>query len=630
MKVPIVRPSKANKVEVAKKLLHADVVAPEYARWLEESKDHELQELKAVFRTVGRAPVDAPKHAPRLRPIKTLAMPESSEERRSQQGSKGSRKSVVTKSTSEDTVETIDVGSLQRTFSELYLEGVDNQGAAQPFDTMNVYHNCSFFSACSPSFLHDLVQAGGAAAGVGRSLMAGEVVYRKDDPGTSMFVIARGVAESSGKGNTEKNCWDEFQEVKEEIRIHGHFGEKQVLGILTKRSETISAKTALHIFEITAGVFTKLLRRTKADEEALHGMEPGSLQVFSIQRSLTGGSQSVYPEERRHFESETVRMYRELSGAHWKRRPTEVGRALSTTSEEIRRYNKKRETSISRLDSTLFSGIQMVEDKAAASPRHAVTLAALEAHEAAQMQARERLMSRLVESLRADMRGGCMMPADSIRRDKSQTLDRPTRANSANTSVASPTPSKQDPSIIGSVQSARKNAKNRGESTSPSTALKQSSMSPAQGAPSRLSTAATLSPGGSRMSQARASSSRASHTAGPLERPASNDFDESGANDATSPFEVECLPPLDNLSAAQKTILLKQLKVHIKAKKPCASSKLEPKLMSLMRTAEDDFSIDGDDTFSQIIASPIGSPPPEESISEVGAMSADTIDEWPF
>merc|ERR1719478_1854104 len=124
----------------------------------------------------------------------------------------------------------------------------------------------------------------------------------------------------------------------------------------------------------------------------------------------------MYQEERRHFESESVRIYKEISGGGTRasyRRPTMVSKKalkLEVTLEadpeqRLRAYEQRHERA-----------------------RQEAMIASDEGPEAT--QARERLYNKVAASLRGDMRRGFMMPADYGAGEKQTTKNfaRPRRA----------------------------------------------------------------------------------------------------------------------------------------------------------------------------------------------------------
>merc|ERR1719469_423492 len=121
-----------------------------------------------------------------------------------------------------------------------------------------------------------MIAAGGPAAQRGSTFDSGSIVYSQGDPGSSMFLVCRGVAESGGRQLSE-----------------GHtFGEAQVLGD-PRRRETVRARTTLHVLEVRSNVLARMLG-------------PDSSGAGSF-----GHKGAVFVNERRYFETKAMQMFRE-------------------------------------------------------------------------------------------------------------------------------------------------------------------------------------------------------------------------------------------------------------------------------------------------------------------------------
>jgi len=264
------------------------------------------------------------------------------------------------------------------------------QSSIKSFDVMSIYLSCGFFQSCSLGFLRELVLAGGAPAWRGVSVPPHVDVYVEGDPGHSLYVVARGKAAIVRKNGTLVGD-------SQELVIGDYFGEMQVLGVSSRRLETVRAMTYCQLLECTQNTLTKLLKRTKADEDAENIGKTTSLKRMGTMKML-----SLYPDERRHFESESVRIYKEYSSGGTRaqggvmRRPTMIVKKATTGISELDPEHKLRSFEV-RAERARQEALGACDD----SPEAA--------------QARERLVTKVVSSLRGDMRRGFMMPADAER-----------------------------------------------------------------------------------------------------------------------------------------------------------------------------------------------------------------------
>ena len=96
-----------------------------------------------------------------------------------------------------------------------------------------------------------------------REIRAGERLYRQQNEGTSMFVLAEGLMHSV------TSYPDQSDQIVEAIQPGEHFGEECVLGP-NGRSSTVSAKTDCLAFEISADKIMEFARKNGAFMTALN------------------------------------------------------------------------------------------------------------------------------------------------------------------------------------------------------------------------------------------------------------------------------------------------------------------------------------------------------------------------
>lgn len=575
---------RAKTIPVVKKRAAMQADASPYKLWLETSLDHEVRERIVVFDALGRSPVDSPAHPARLTPIKQLSMSEDAPAGKSPSGAKSSSSRCQAR---EDKATDEDFScSLPRSFSQRCCNIFGDQDEIKPFDTMDIYFNCPFFKNCSSGFVRSLVLAGGTPSYQGRSVPSGDLVYARGDPGQSLFVIARGTAEI-----IVRNAQKRF------VRLGGYFGEMQVLGVLPRRHETVLAKTSLLILEITSTVLMKQLRRTQAnpdfpDEE---GIEPAARAARQRAQMMSVGKECLFPDERRHFENEAVRLYREVGAKGEGKAMAVEARARTAQSSAERRSS----VVVCSPASSTIRGTELLEKR-----------------EAAQVQQRESLMTNLVQSIRTDMRQGFMMPAELVRSRRSHENE---TSRSATRSQASPNTSRMSQASY--INRASPNASRMSQASHISRA------SPNTSRFSQASVMSRASPNTSRMKRASPNERRGRTRAGmsvcsttsrvdqasnassvPLESQSAEKVDDADA-EVTHPLEVDVLPPLEHLSSVQKYGLLRDLKSRMKGKVVKATCVRTNAFMSLFasRASLALMAQGADSGFSQISPSPSGS-----------------------
>eukprot|EP00929_Paragymnodinium_shiwhaense_P059021 TRINITY_DN29547_c0_g1_i1.p1 TRINITY_DN29547_c0_g1~~TRINITY_DN29547_c0_g1_i1.p1 ORF type:complete len:701 (-),score=187.14 TRINITY_DN29547_c0_g1_i1:263-2365(-) len=240
-----------------------------------------------------------------------------------------------------------------RSFSRQCRRIMYEQHSVALFDARQSIMECAFFQACSAGFVRELIAAGGPPIWQGESYDCGSIIYTEGNVGSSLFVVVRGFAEVTATWRQEPG----------NIAPGEFFGAPQVLGVLTRRHETVHAKTSLHALVISNTVLSRLLKKTRVDDErgglrdpilepttfgstasSMQGMLPdvGEFastmsmdvnQIFAHRRSNNQHSglansdsgtslhskdaaslmQYVFVQERKHFEREAIRLYSEVA-----------------------------------------------------------------------------------------------------------------------------------------------------------------------------------------------------------------------------------------------------------------------------------------------------------------------------
>lgn len=343
-----------------------------YKAWLEETQEHDLHHPTVVFKATGRAPIDAPKHQ-----VCPLEPPEDDDEH----------------------------GQQPRSFSQICGDVIIDQTKVYALAPIAIYRACDFFQVCSPSFVQALVSSGGTTAWVGESLGSGSVIYEKGERDCSMYIIAKGSA------TVIKSRRREHQ-----IGPGSYFGHYQLLGVLPQRHETVRAKTGLHLFRIHQDVFTQVLKRTKDEDDRLSG---GLFQDSdpSATRSSLHAQAMAYPHERKHFENEAMKMYRTFNRGRIQRSNTgcsSPGATFNMTSVDETKESEGRPEFVRSDSSPKRRTQQGTFIKTSEEDSVFVPFASHNDNtKVAQIEARENLLTNLIESLRADLKCHFKMPAEA-------------------------------------------------------------------------------------------------------------------------------------------------------------------------------------------------------------------------
>eukprot|EP00929_Paragymnodinium_shiwhaense_P113016 TRINITY_DN81281_c0_g1_i1.p1 TRINITY_DN81281_c0_g1~~TRINITY_DN81281_c0_g1_i1.p1 ORF type:complete len:772 (-),score=220.72 TRINITY_DN81281_c0_g1_i1:112-2427(-) len=277
-----------------------------------------------------------------------------------------------------------DARVLKRTFSYECCQVLRAQNNVTVYDPQAVYASCEILSRCSPDFLREIVETGGATAQKGLQYAPGDYVYEEGAEGTSMFVIASGCAESTSSQPAHASGL---------LQQSDHFGAAQLLGVFLRRHESIRAKTYLQVLEVKHRLLGDMLKRTSPAEDVL------------LDTSNTKADKQVYDynEERKHFDRLAVKLYL----AHC----VNDGEAAHTLRIRARR-----------------GGQRFFDDKPAARMKYNFTSAWRDKADACRRKqedarkpagAQEKLNKRLHDSLREDLKRGWMMapPALTIGED---------------------------------------------------------------------------------------------------------------------------------------------------------------------------------------------------------------------
>eukprot|EP00930_Biecheleria_cincta_P083307 TRINITY_DN72905_c0_g1_i1.p1 TRINITY_DN72905_c0_g1~~TRINITY_DN72905_c0_g1_i1.p1 ORF type:complete len:503 (-),score=85.88 TRINITY_DN72905_c0_g1_i1:452-1960(-) len=250
-----------------------------YVGWCKQAAAHRSPPREVLFETAGRAPVNAPPHPARLTPVRQMA-------RTAPIGGFGNFADTPR--------------DLPRSFSGECCRILADQASISTFDAYQAYKSCELFRACSPGFLQELAQLGGSVAWQGRIFKCGSLIYTEGEKGSSMFVIARGtVALSASAAGAISPC----------VLGQGDcFGVAEGLGVVSKRQETATAKTSVHILEVTLSALTLLLCIRRNSEDMLIS-NTGSGWCSARLGQRRAPPAHVFHKERRHFEKESRRLY---------------------------------------------------------------------------------------------------------------------------------------------------------------------------------------------------------------------------------------------------------------------------------------------------------------------------------
>mmetsp|Transcript_88324 Transcript_88324/g.248755 ORF Transcript_88324/g.248755 Transcript_88324/m.248755 type:complete len:609 (-) Transcript_88324:45-1871(-) len=395
----------------------------------------------------GTVLLDAPLHLARLTPLRQLL---HSDEQSSEVSSPANKDCAAEPGTEDQ--QKLEKG-LQRSFSRLSCSVLREQRRVAPFDALRLCLECNFFKPCSVAFVRHLIMASGKSFWQGVAYPSGSVVYAEGELGHCMYVVSRGVAELTPKDKLRDPV---------ELRAGDYFGAAQVLGVLSRRHETIVAKTSLHVLVVSSTTLSQILKRTPEDNEVgdpspasprcsrqfRHSEEIGSYLMGKFPPNGVVPPY-VFMDERRHFERESSRIYLELGmpSAHSRGESRKVFKGnrlklgdcnddeVETTAEGSSDINCRKAALPVSCTSTprrpapdmaprLFVKPQLEvrvpsscagETPRAASDASAVVDDALDvASHMGGTGLSERFAQRLVRSIRKDMRRGYMMPQDPL------------------------------------------------------------------------------------------------------------------------------------------------------------------------------------------------------------------------
>lgn len=252
-----------------------------YADWCKQADAHRSPPREVLFETAGRAPVNAPPHPARLTPVRQMARTAPSDGF----GNFGESR------------------DLPRSFSGECARLLADQADISIFDAYQAYRNCELFRLCSPGFLQELSQLGGSVAWQGRIFKCGSPIYTEGEKGSSMFVIARGtVAMSVAAAGA----------VPPSVLGQGEcFGVAEGLGVVPERQDTATAKTSVHVLEVTLSALTLLLTIKRDPEDRLLS-NTGSGWYSAPTGQRRPPPAHIFHKERTHFEKEAKRLYMRL------------------------------------------------------------------------------------------------------------------------------------------------------------------------------------------------------------------------------------------------------------------------------------------------------------------------------
>lgn len=250
-----------------------------YVGWCKQAAAHRSPPREVLFETAGRAPVNAPPHPARLTPVRQMARTVPS-------GGFGNFGDAPR--------------DLPRSFSGECSRILADQASISTFDAYQAYKNCELFRACSPGFFQELAQLGGSVAWQGRIFKCGSLIYTEGEKGSSMFVIARGTVALSvaAAGAAPPSVLGQGE----------CFGVAEGLGVVSERQDTATARTSVHILEVTLSALTLLLSIKRNPEDVLIS-NTGSGWYSARLGQRRPPPAHVFCKERSHFEKEARRIY---------------------------------------------------------------------------------------------------------------------------------------------------------------------------------------------------------------------------------------------------------------------------------------------------------------------------------
>lgn len=286
----------------------------------------------------------------------------------------------------------------QRSFSGRCVDILRSQVSVRMSDTAKVLRSCAFFKSCSEAFIRELVATGGPGLWRGTRLHCDAVLYEEGDVGSSMYVVAR------GRGTVVTNSSGVYSKSRE-IGVGDHLGAAQLLGLFPTRHEEVSALTPMSMLEVPYNIFHQLLKTLRdTDLRVGGGSHPSG-------RGSKAASQSHYlfVEERKHFERVSAALFHDL-----KDQPANSGGhsslpAASPTAATVR------VTGLTTLSAA--AGGRLHDSLPVQLTPRGGALAMEEALEVQEVKEDtiavcERLIQRLLKSLRTDMRRGYTMPTE--------------------------------------------------------------------------------------------------------------------------------------------------------------------------------------------------------------------------
>eukprot|EP00927_Polykrikos_kofoidii_P013981 TRINITY_DN16099_c0_g1_i1.p1 TRINITY_DN16099_c0_g1~~TRINITY_DN16099_c0_g1_i1.p1 ORF type:complete len:748 (-),score=122.95 TRINITY_DN16099_c0_g1_i1:54-2297(-) len=414
----------------------------------------------------GHVIIEAPEHAARLTPIRGMSLDfESTADKENANTNRTPKDAANDPPSDRPRV-------LSKSFSSKCFHVLNDQRTTASLNALRLFLDCEFFKPCCPAFLRGLIAAGGKLSWQGEDFHSESTVYAEGSTGITMYIIVRGVAVVVTKERPQET---------RELRAGDSFGEAQVLGVVSQRHETVSAKTPLHVLVVSGDVLSRLLKQIKVDEEDMFDAarvastqavnSDGSRAKAWIESNQVEASQDegrlavdddnsckkkkastarrngyVFLEERRHFERESVRLYLEVGLAHrqelaknrtsgrtrrGKLANTDVAdeaEVMNDIGHDARHHrigdSNTPEVPSRRLATDAPSRASPATPASPASARGAAPSARSEMRGRYQQTnevpnedgcgAQERFMQRLEQSIRTDMRRGLMMPADCL------------------------------------------------------------------------------------------------------------------------------------------------------------------------------------------------------------------------
>lgn len=147
---------------------------------------------------------------------------------------------------------------------------VGDQKVPEVFDVAAALITCPFLSSCSRSFYSSLLDGLGELGRKGNGYDIGEVVATEGTPSVSMFIVRHGVLEvTQGPARTRVHL----------LSAGDFFGQGSLDGTELKHSFTVRSLTMCHVWEVNGIAFTRALLENPADRHRFQADKPAPKPV---------------------------------------------------------------------------------------------------------------------------------------------------------------------------------------------------------------------------------------------------------------------------------------------------------------------------------------------------------------